>query len=419
MAGLKGLYMFFSADTASSWLVSMNKGESLFMRRKRNHLCLSCQALLILLNGMLAFSSWAQDEFLSTKTVTEIHFGIVEPPVVAQSDITVRAPTSNQQLQPKPLECSGLLWVDGQLLILSDRHNHMLFSCSLDLQQMIIGVPQPHVIIKNEQLLIEDAECLTIKRSPSGGHIVYVLSSLSNDRTELPLPKRRHMLRFKLTKTKPFTFRNPLIIDAGILRDDIDAYFDAAGTIHYRAYYPDFTSPDKNTYRWGNVEGITFTPNGSNLLCAMRNPLHAEKAVLFVIKGLDEAFQAQNPQLLQLTDIFTLDLGNRGISDLCWDPLTKGYIIAAAKSSGPKLSQDQPYPPNTLDCALFWWSGRKIEKPVLFAKFPDMKVEAVCRLGPTCFIAIGSDEADLSEGRVLQQQSLLTIMYFTGIELQK
>jgi hypothetical protein len=386
------------------------------MWTKRNYLYLSC---LLLFNGFVVLPSHAQDNIIQTEKVTEIRFGIIEPPVVAQSDITVRAPTSNQQIEPRPLECSGLEWIDGQLLVLSDRHDHMVFTCKLDLQKMAIGTPQPHVIIKNEQLLLRDAEALAVKRSPSGGHIVYVLCSLSNDRTELPLPKRRHMLRFQLTKIQPFTYRNQLVIDAGTLRDNINPYFEAAGTQPYRAFYSDFSGLDKNTYRWGNIEGMTFTPDGSALLCAMRNPLHNDKAILVVIKGLDESFMALNPKNLQINDIFTLDLASRGISDISWDPLTKGYIIAAAKSSGPKLSQDQPYPPNTLDCALFWWSGRKNENPVLFAECPDMKVEAICRLGPSPFIAIGSDEADLSEGRTLQQQSLLTIMYFTGIELEK
>jgi hypothetical protein len=393
----------------------MHKGESLFMRTKRNYLYLSC---LLLFNGLFSSPCQAQDGTVQTTKVAEIRFGIIEPPVVAQSDITVRAAASNQQLEPKPLECSGLEWIDEKLLVLSDRHNHLIFSCLVDLEKMTVGQPQPHIIIKNEQLLVEDAECLAVKRNPTGGHNVYVMGSLSNDRTG-PLPKRRHMLRFQLMNTDPFTFRNQLIIDASKIRDDINMYFEATGTKPYRAFYSDSPEPDKNTYRWGNVEGITFTPDGSTVLCAMRNPLHNDNAILFAIKGLEEAFMAINPQHIQIADIFVLDLDSRGISDISWDPLTKGYIIAAGKSGGPKLSQDQPYPPNTLDCALFWWSGRKNEKPVLFAKCPDMKVEAICRLGPNPYIAIGSDEADLSEGRTMQQQSLLTIIYFTGVKLEK
>ena len=43
-----------------------------------------------------------------------------------------------------------------------------------------------------------------------------------------------------------------------------------------------------------------------------------------------------------------------------------------------------------------------------------MKIEAICRLGDTGFIAVGSDEGDVSEGRE-QRQSVLTILYFTGL----
>ena len=42
-----------------------------------------------------------------SSTIYDIRFGVIEPPVVAQKDITVWAPTSNQQVDNKPLECSG------------------------------------------------------------------------------------------------------------------------------------------------------------------------------------------------------------------------------------------------------------------------------------------------------------------------
>lgn len=109
-----------------------------------------------------------------------------------------------------------------------------------------------------------------------------------------------------------------------------------------------------------------------------------------------------------------LDLEGRGISDLCWDPITQGYLITAAKSNGPRLNPNSPYPPNTLDSALFWWSGNKKDSPILAARIPDMTIEAVCRLGNSRYIALGSDEGDISEGRGARQ-SILTIMEFTGI----
>jgi hypothetical protein len=350
--------------------------------------------------------------------VVEIQFGVVEPPVVAQRDITIRVATSAQQLEQKPLECSGIAWVDGYLIITSDRHRHVIFTCPIDLSRMTIGQPQAHVFIRNEQNLLDDAECITIRHEDDGPSVAYVMCSLSNGPSGLPLPMRRHMLRFTINRLDPLSVDSPIIFSAGEIRDAINIYFKDAGVPPYRTYFADFPGPDKNTYRWGNVEGVAFTPDDSFLLCGMRNPLYDGNAILFAIESVDKAFLAKDPTRLKLVDLFSLELGNRGISDLCWDQLTKGYLITAAKSNGPKLDNDQPFPPNTLDSALYWWSGLKKEKPILIAKMPDMKVEAVCRLGDSRFIAIGSDEGDVSESRTKQQQSVITIFYFTGIESQ-
>ena len=102
----------------------------------------------------------------------------------------------------------------------------------------------------------------------------------------------------------------------------IGAVLDDTGVEPYRTYSAEFPGPDKNTYRWGNVEGMAFTPDGSFLLCGMRNPLHGTEAILFVVDGVEEAFRSADPEPLRLTDIFPLQLGGRGVSDLCWDPLT-------------------------------------------------------------------------------------------------
>lgn len=367
--------------------------------------------LLCVLNPFFV-KALAQGQVPLARNSSTIRFGFIEPPVVAQKDITVRAAVSNQQLQQKALECSSLAWLDGQLLILSDRHQHMVFTCPVDLEQMRIAEPKGHIIIKNEQQLLDDAEAVTVHRDSTGRLMVYASCSLSNDRTELGLPRRRHMLSFDLLGTEPFRFREPTVINATDVRKKVNLYFIKAGTVPYRTYYED---TDKNTYRWGNVEGIVFSPTGE-MLCGMRNPLHRGKAIVFVLKNIDSAFLERNPERFELAEIFTLELGGRGISDICWDPLTKGFIITAAKSSGPKLTRDEAFPPNTLESAVFWWSGMKSEKPVMFADVPDMKIEAVCRLGTTPYIAIGSDEKDLSEGRTRQQQSVITILYFTGIE---
>lgn len=377
---------------------------------------LVCRSLLVSLTMAIAGTVTAQGDVSRPVRVAEIRFGVIEPPVVAQHDITISAPISNLQRQEKALECSGLVWITDKLLVSSDRHSHIVFTCPVDLQNMIIGEPTAHVVVRNEQELLEDAECITAGRDENGELLVYMMCSLSNDPGELPLPKRQHMLRFGLRDPDSFVIRRPVVLNAGIIRDSINSYFKTVGIKPYRTFNPDFGGPDKNTYRWGSIEGMCFTPDGSGLLLGMRNPLWGGSAILLVAQGLAEAFAGKNPNRLRITDMFVLDLGDRGVSDLCWDPLTRGYLIAAAKSGGPKLNRDQPFPPNYLDSALFWWSGRKNERPVMFAKLPDMKIEAVCRLGPTRFIAVGTDEGDVSEGRILQQQSVITILYFTGIE---
>ena len=347
--------------------------------------------------------------------VADITFGVIEPPVVAQRDITVRAPMSNQQSEQRALECSGMAWADNRLLLVSDRHSHILFTCPVDLDQMTIGEPIPHVVIGNEQDLLEDAESITVTPGQAGQWGVYAMGSLSNDPAESPLPKRRHLLHFTLHKGEPFQFSQPVILSAGAIRDAIGHILESARVEPYHTFYMESASTGRNTYRWGNVEGMSFTPDGSSVLLGMRNPLCGDHAIMAVVQGVAEALRTGDPGRFRVTDVFGLDLGDRGVSDISWDPLTRGYLIAAAKSNGPKLSMDQPFPPNTLDSALFWWGGDKAAGPILFARIPDLKIEAVCRLGTTAFIAIGSDEADVSEGRTRQQQSVLTILAFTGI----
>jgi hypothetical protein len=371
--------------------------------------------LAVVVAVMLATRSESQEIPAPEAHIAVIHFEVVEPPVVAQRDITVRAPTSNQQLEEKPLECSGMIWLDGRLVLSSDRHGHVLFVCPVDMDTMTIGRPEPQVIIRNEQELLEDAEGITVRRTPDGKLTAYVMCSLSHASNAMALPKRSHMLRCDIEQTDPLIVGRPTVVDASSVRVSIDEHFKDIRVEPYKTYFAEQSGPDKNTYRWGNVEGITFTPDGSTLLCGMRNPLLGNMAMVFALRGVDEAFTNYDAKGMKLTDLFTLDLGARGVSDMCWDPVTKGYLIAAGKSNGPKVHRDQPFPPNTLDCALFWWSGRKGEKPICFARMPDMKIEAVCRLGSSRFIAVCSDEGDVSEGRPVCQ-SVLTILDFRGVK---
>jgi hypothetical protein len=288
--------------------------------------------------------------------VYEIRFDVIEPPVVAQKDITVKAPMSNQQTEPKALECSGLAWVDGVLIIASDRHEHLLFTCPVDLNKMEIGTPEHHVLIHNEQFLLDDAESLTI--SDKRRSIVYlVMCSLSNA-PNAQLCRAPHLFHGKIKSVRPLMLERTIVVSAGTLRQQLESCFETIGVLPYYTFNAD-PGENKNTYRWGNVEGIAFTPDGQTLLCGMRNPLFDNAAMLFAVSGMPEMGQPVQPDSLKVADLFLLDLEGRGISDLCWDPITQGYLITAAKSNGPRLNPNSPYPPNTQNSALFWWSEIK------------------------------------------------------------
>ncbi len=342
--------------------------------------------------------------------VNNIRFSVIEPPVVAQKDITVLAPTSNQQSEGKPLECSGMTWFDGYLLIASDRHEHLLFTCPIDLDNMVIGTPQSKILVHNEQNLLKDIESITVLQNNNRPYL-YMMCSLSNAPDAQPLPQRRNLFFCRISQMAPFKDDQSNVFSIDTIREQLETYFKKINAQPYYTYNADFPGEDKNTYRWGNVEGITFTPDEKYLLCGMRNPLFDGAAILFAVSGMSSDIQ---PKSMKVRDFFILDLDERGISDLTWDPVSNGYLITAAKSNGPRLDPDKPFPPNTLDSALFWWSGRKTDKPVLIAKIRDMTIESVCRLGNSRYIALGSDEGDVSEGRTARQ-SVLTILEFTGM----
>ncbi len=357
----------------------------------------------------------AQNDQLPSR-IYEIRFGIIEPPVVAQKDITTRAETSNQQQGKVALECSSLAWDNGSLLITSDRHRHLIFSCPVDLEKMEIGTPEPWIIVHNEQYLLNDLESMALLIKGKNTYL-YAMCSLSNAPDAQPLPQRRQMLMCSLKSTSALQFDNSRVFSVETIRMQLEKCFEKIKVKPYYAFDAAYIGEDKNTYRWGNVEGITFTPDNKYILCGMRNPIYAGDAILFVVDGIDNILSSTHPETLKLIDFFLLNLGNRGISDLTWDPLTNGYLITAAKSNGPQLDPDSPYPPNNLDSALFWWSGHKQDEPVWIAGIPDMTIEAVCRLGNSPYIALGSDEGDISEGRAARQ-SIITIIYFNGIHKQ-
>jgi hypothetical protein len=343
-----------------------------------------------------------------------LRFGVIDPPVVAQHDITVRAATSNhpQDPRPLPLECSGMAWLGDRLIITSDRHDHIVFTAAVDPQRAAVQIPREQPIIRNEKWLMQDIEAITVRPvGGEGGWRAYLMSSLSNDPDGQPAPNRRHFARMSVSRDGAADPASVVVLSAESLRAAIMARLERLRVQPYVAFT---VNRNINTLRGINVEGIAWNPQGTRLLCGLRNPLADDDAILFAVEGVDEAFDRGDANLLQLTDLFRLNLGGRGVADLAWDPVTRGYLIAAARSNGPKLTEDQPYPLTDLDSALFWWSGHKADDPILFARVHDLNVEAICRVGDTDLIAIGSDEGDVSEGRIARQ-SVVMLVHFTGL----
>ena len=232
--------------------------------------------------------------------VYDIRFGIIEPPIIVQQDITVRAATSNQRLEQMPLECSGLAWYGGNLLISSDRHEHLVFICPIDLDIMTVGTPTPKILIRNEQYLLSDIESMTIRRH--NGKDTLVLMVLSNAPDGLCRSVATCSGRISLRFCRiPFEGSIVNVFPPSQFRRQLEGLFEMIDVSPYYAWY---ALQNDNTYRWGNVEGISFTPAGQTLLCGMRNPLYNEQAVLFAVAGVPEATRMLRSETLTVTDLF-------------------------------------------------------------------------------------------------------------------
>ncbi|BAM04789.1 hypothetical protein [Phycisphaera mikurensis] len=339
-----------------------------------------------------------------------IWFGVLDPPVVAQRDVTIRARTSNHPLDPTPLplECSGLAWAGGTLLAASDRHAHALFRVAVDPERAILGTPRPEPIILNERNLLRDVEALAARPGPGGVQRVYALTSMSHDFDGSTDLSRHRFARVPVSSSGRPLANAAAVLDVSGLRREIDKHLHALRVGHYAAWSDQLGA---NTDRWGNVEGLAFEPGGGRALLGMRNPLAGRDALAVAVTGVDAAFDAGDATLLRVVDLFRLDLGGRGIADLCWDPVTRGYLVAAGLSGGTREPGSEAYPLVDFDYALFWWSGRKAEPPVAVLRAADLNIDAVCRVGDSDLIALASDEGDASENRD-GRQSLLTLLHF-------
>lgn len=361
---------------------------------------------------------YAQPAEAPAGPTTILQAGRVEPPVVFQKDITLPALPMPRAVAPSMLEASAVVWVEGGLILASDKHEHLLFVLPFDPQTLAAGEPIPLPVVYSDHYLLEDLEAMALRMDEQGQAWVYAMSSLSNAPNGVALPRRRHMLRARISRTPEGAWQayESTVADVSPLRTAFQQEFATVGVAPYRTFHAAHLEADKNTYRWGNVEGLAFVPQSKTgqLMLGFRNPLYAGHAMVGVVEQVDAVFDSFDSQIV-LKDIFALDLGGRGVSDMCWDPVTKGYLIAGLRSSGPKLDDDSPFPPHKLGSALFWWSGHKADTPIRFADAPDMKIEGVCRIGTTRLIAVVSDEADQSEGREDSFQSILTVLDFRGV----
>ena len=271
--------------------------------------------------GLLGTGAHAQTP---EEALPVVRFGVLDPPVVAQRDVTVRAMTSNHPLDPEPklLECSGMTAIGNRLILTSDRHAHGVFLLDIDPAAATVGEPQLEIIIGNEKNLLNDLESAASLRHADGSANVYLITSLSNDPEGEADITRRRWARFAVSAEGEVVPASTRMLDVQPLRDAVEEAFSALQVRAYHAYTPD---ENDNTDRWGNIEGIAFAPQGGLALLGFRNPLAGGEAIFATVRGVDEAFDRGDPELIELVDLFRLDLGGRGVSDLAWDPVTRGY----------------------------------------------------------------------------------------------
>jgi hypothetical protein len=111
-----------------------------------------------------------------------------------------------------------------------------------------------------------------------------------------------------------------------------------------------------------NIEGLCATPDGNTLYIGLRNPqfsswMNLTKRAIIVplINPLQVIEKGESPVF---GAPILLDLNGLGIRSMEYSQFYKSYLIIA----GPK--DEKP------DFALYKWSGKKKEKPVLLKKFP-------------------------------------------------
>ena len=96
-----------------------------------------------------------------------------------------------------------------------------------------------------------------------------------------------------------------------------------------------------------NVEGLSVSRDGKDLLVGLRNPQPGGEAALFSIENADDLLDGRTTEAV-LGPVVTLALGGRGIRDIAWSPARHAYLIAAGQVDD---EDDGP------GFALFTWDG--------------------------------------------------------------
>ena len=105
-----------------------------------------------------------------------------------------------------------------------------------------------------------------------------------------------------------------------------------------------------------NIEGLAVTPDG-HLMFGFRN-LNQGKAAVVTLKNADHVLAARHHPA-EFGDTALLDLGGRGIRSL--ERVGDRYMIVAGR----------PGDADTIGYALYWWTGKAADAPVIWAQQPD------------------------------------------------
>ncbi|MBN1466531.1 DUF3616 domain-containing protein [candidate division KSB1 bacterium] len=136
-----------------------------------------------------------------------------------------------------------------------------------------------------------------------------------------------------------------------------------------------------------NIEGLAAAPNGRSLLIGFRNPIPGGRAL--VIELLNPVAVVAESQPPKFGETFLLDMGNRGVRSIEFDPLQRCYLVIG----GP--ADDE------IDAKLYVWDGLdsapvEIES-IDFSRFEKFTPEALFFSQQNSVLQIFSDDGTIKK----------------------